>query len=492
MSNPKPYFKNLFKKRLFLRELFFLWILCHVSMSANAANWLKLQGTEPPNRRALLWGFVQPSYTEDFGEKLSNLQGAREGDNGKLIAQNTISPFFDEQSMLHVRRARLGFRGRIQKTESNSFFSKINYFLLTEFGSNQITHKPFGERDQVLAVTDLSLTFNHIPGARLRMGLFKKPGPEELFQAIHVFDYIEFTDFIAREMLERFPSGNLSPALAGNAPNDFTTIGTPVSKAFGFGAGRDWGIQLFDFFQKDKWELSYAFMAGNGGAIGFNDMQIDKNFDLNFYASANRDLPGGHGPRKNGAKFFAWYQTGDRFFSSDPQKKEYNRTRYGFGMKALGELMGFRQKLSVELMFADGMLFVNPLGGIPGNALRFAAEKGNMARGLTIDYGFFLGEKWQFDFRYGRNNLLYKQSGPWTPQDERIFQSFTVGAHYHFTPKLRLTFNYIHRKGSAPNPSSIYNPQANALVTQNVHETVSTLGDRISLQLTWIFEPWKI
>ena len=50
---------------------------------------------------------------------------------------------------------------------------RINYFLLVEFGKNGVA----GEN--VVVLTDASLTFSHIPTARIRIGQFKYPGPEE-------------------------------------------------------------------------------------------------------------------------------------------------------------------------------------------------------------------------------------------------------------------------------------------------------------------------
>ena len=42
------------------------------SLSANATNWLKLQGTEPSGStdRAKLWGFIQPEYDYTSNSKL--------------------------------------------------------------------------------------------------------------------------------------------------------------------------------------------------------------------------------------------------------------------------------------------------------------------------------------------------------------------------------------------------------------------------------------
>ena len=87
--------------------------------------------------------------------------------------------------------------------------SNINYFLLAEFGNNGVT-KPAGA---FAKLTDASVTFNHVKGARVRAGLFKYPGSEEGLQAIHVFDYINFSEVANGLLLEELgdiPSGKAS------------------------------------------------------------------------------------------------------------------------------------------------------------------------------------------------------------------------------------------------------------------------------------------
>jgi len=281
---------------------------------------------------------------------------------------------------------------------------KINYFLLVEGGSNLLTFRPFGNRARILALTDLSLSLTHIPYAKVRLGLFNTPGPEESFQGIHTFDYIEFTDFIAREMLEVFANGNLSPAPAGGPPEAFTSIGSPATSAYGINAFRDWGIQIFENVQKEMWDLSYAVMVGKGDAI--DKLKFDGNFNVYLYASGEYQLPGGKKPKKNGVKMYGWYHWGERTFASDPDSQRFDRKRYGIGVKALGKFLGIgdRHRLGVDFMFADGMIFVGPSGGIAGNPLRFAAEKGNKSWGLTLDYGFYPDKHWEFDIRYARHD----------------------------------------------------------------------------------------
>lgn len=453
---------------------------------ANAVNWLKLQGEESVEKYFRVIGFVQPSLTADFSDPVTDLQGFTATNNGKHIAKGTIVPWLDDQERFHFRRARLGVRGRLP-TLTGEISESFNYFVLLEAGSNWITYQPFGDRDQAIALTDLSLTYSGIRGAKLRFGLFKFPGPEELFQTISGFDYIEFSDFVAREMLEVFATGNLAPAPANSIPSNFTTQGTPVDKGYGFGAGRDWGIKIFDSFEWNRWELSYAVMIGNGDAIKISDVRIDNNFDRYLYLSGEYLLSNDSGPKRHGAKFYAWYQSGERNFSSDPRNREFERIRFGFGFKILEDFFGFRQRLAAELNYADGMIFYSPVAAVPGNPLRFAAEEGNRSRGISIDYGIFLTEKFETSFRYDQHDLLYKQAGPWSDQDERILSNFTLGTTYHFTPKIRLTLNYLFRNVKTPHNVTTYAPNFNAILNQNVKRSMGSLGDRIALQLTWIF-----
>ena len=48
------------------------------------------------------------------------------------------------------------------------FVDDINYFVLAETAPNLITYEPFGDRDHWVAPDHFTLTFNHIPGARIR------------------------------------------------------------------------------------------------------------------------------------------------------------------------------------------------------------------------------------------------------------------------------------------------------------------------------------
>jgi opacity protein-like surface antigen len=142
---------------------------CLMTQSAYAANWLMLQGTEEAKQgqapRAHLWGFIQAQYQYDNSDP--NVTGG-------YVPPKLIGPNLDDQSAFNVNRARIGVRGTGFPLDT-----KVNYFILTEFGNNGITYGDDGKH-----LTDASVTLNHIPGARVRAGLFKYPGAEEGLQAI--------------------------------------------------------------------------------------------------------------------------------------------------------------------------------------------------------------------------------------------------------------------------------------------------------------------
>jgi len=452
---------------------------------AHSANWLMLQGTENPKApQHRFWGFIQPQYTYHDPDKLPALPGANAVNEGKTVAQNLVGPELEDKSAFHFKRARIGWRGKLT--------DKIDYFTLFEAASNALTYEPFGDRNMVIAPSDLSLTFKQIPGAKVRIGLFKNPGSEESFQGIATFDYIEFTDFQNRVNLERFATGGLQPALSISAD---MPMGTPALDGYGFSAFRDWGIEVFDSFKKDKWDLSYAVKIGRGEAL-YEDTDPDFHPELYLYASAEYDLPGGKKARKHGVKLYAWHQQGERSFESDPTETKYDRIRQGIGIKALGKLFDFgvKHRIQAEFMHADGMIFIAPRGNVVNGInswLTYAPEKGNKARGYYIDFGIFPTKQWELGFRYDRNDLLYETTSSVNDGNERKIDGYTYALTYHFNPKLKLAFNYIHRTADNPTPyntlGGTFPAGQAATVTSSVDKIVSNLDDRFALQLSWFF-----
>jgi len=447
------------------------------SSNALSSNWLTLQGTEPEGaeRLAKVWGFVQVQYQEDF----SDPNGA-----GGYIPPKLIQPNWQSQSAFNVNRARIGVRGVAMPLDQ-----KINYFLLVELGNNGITEP----ENSVAKATDASVTFNHIKGARVRAGLFKYPGAEEGLQAIHVFDYINFTWVTAQMLLERSPNANYT----SNIPPQSIP---PETQFNGFdrgvGAFRDVGVQVFDWFNVgNNWEISYAVMIGNGNGLDFGDN--DRNKDTYFYASVEK-IFGGRGARRQGLKFFGWSQQGKRtadlsadscsngnvFPACGPAGSgristvynpvEYKRDRYGFGFKYLRK--GWRA--TAEYMVGDGMIWQaphNPTFGIgPGQGNTASAGNGAFAeaKGYYVEGGWRIPKtKWELDLRYDEYNRLDGD------QFQIDFKRTTLGVQYFFNPRVRLALNYEMREGNAPSFPGGAGPNAQ----------VGGIDDRIALQVTAIW-----
>jgi len=441
-----------------------------LSTQLQAANWLMLQGTEPAGTapRIKTWGFIQAQYQKDNSDPNAG---------GTYIPRKLIGPNLTSQEQFNVNRARIGARGTGFPLDSD-----INYFFLAEFGNNGITNANEGATH----ITDASITFNNIKGARIRAGLFKTPTAEEGLQAIHVFDYINFTQVTNQALLERYPNTDNFIKTAngqGNTnPQDPETTGQPPA---GFdkplGAFRDVGIQVFDTFKVENWEHSYAVMLGNGNGLNFGDN--DSNKDLYLYWSSEMVF-GGKGGRREGLKFWIWQQTGKRSYDTDygaatavgdglgsVTNQEFDRDRMGVGFKYLQKPF----RVSAEYIDADGMIFngqhkesfdINaPGAGSVGDGLE------GEANGYYLEGGYYIpNSKWELDLRYDVYNRL-ASSDPLGVE----FITTTLGVQYHLNKKTRFTFNYENKEQSSN--GNVAGLEAN----------FKGLDDRIALQVTHIF-----
>ena len=423
-----------------------------------ASNWLMVQGTEPEGSADLarVWGFVQVQYQKDYSDP---------NPGGGYIPPKLIGPNLDSQSAFNVNRARIGVRGVAMPLDS-----KINYFLLLEMGNNGIT----APGDSFAKATDASLTFNYLKGARIRAGLFKYPGAEEGLQAIHVFDYINFTWVTNQMLLERFPNRNYTPNIPPQSLPPETSLNGFDSSV---GAFRDVGIQVFDTFDfANSWELSYAGMVGNGNGLNFSDNNSNK--DLYFYAALEK-VYGGSGPRREGLKVFGWSQTGVRTgdLTNDGiyNPADYDRDRYGFGAKYLRN--GIR--VTGEYMRGKGMIWQapqNPSWGIGPGQGNPNAPAGNgayaKAYGWYVEGGYrFPGTKWELDARYDVYNRLDGNTF------EAKFKATTLGVQYFFNPRVRIALNYEFRNAKAPNFAAGAGPNGN----------LDGIGNRLAVQITGIW-----
>jgi len=400
--------------------------------SANAANWLKLQGTQEAHKaeRAHLWGFIQPEY--EYTDDTNLAAGPWQGQDA---AFNQIPPDLDSSSTFQIRRARIGVRGTpIPKNK------KVNYFFLAEFGNNGITNSD-GD-DGPARISDASITLNYIPGARVRVGQFKYPGSEEGWQAIMVHNYINFTQVTNQLNLERFFDEDGSDPLDANPRNG------PVN------AFRDIGVQVFDWFEMGDWEHSYAAMLGNGNGITRSDNNDDK--DLYLYWSSAKVFGGKRGRRQDW-KLFAWANTGDRTIEvaqgtageGDDVEKTFDRDRWGIGTTyRKGKWRG-----KAEYIKADGMIFAGTDGGaVPGSfsndgsrIASFNVLPEEEADGWYVDVGYRVLPDLELDVRYDILNRATESD-----TNERQFETWTLGFQYFFNKKTRFTFNYEFRDAEAP------------------------------------------
>ena len=412
-----------------------------------AANWLLLQGTEPAGsaEMAKLWGFVQPEYQNTSGTLLKAGPFA-----GQPAVFNQIGPDLKTESQFNIRRARIGVRGAGFPLDSN-----VNYFFLAEAGNNAITSNGGGS----VKITDASVTLNHVPGARFRIGQFKYPGSEEGLQAIHVFDYINFTNVTNGLLLERFYDGDGSDPQSANRPNGAV------------GAFRDVGVQVFDSFRRNDWEHSYALMVGNGNGIARGDN--DDNKDVYLYWSSAR-IFSGQGPRRDDWKLFAWSQRGKRTLVDLNQ--EFDRDRWGVGTTFRKD----RYRAAFEYIKADGMIpDGTDAGAVPGarNNADTATASWNVATdgeadGWYVHLGYALTPKWELDIRYDILNRVTNVAAA-----ERQFDTWTLGAQYFLNRKTRVIFNYEIRNAEAPNLPGSAVP----------NQILDGIDDRLAVQLLAIF-----
>ena len=431
-----------------------------------AANWLMLQGTEPPSAapRAKVWGLIQAEYQKDYSDPNTT---------GGYIPPKLIGPELETQDTFNINRARLAVRGAGFPLDD-----KINYFLMAELGNNGIT-QPGGS---FAKVTDASITLNHIKGARARVGLFKTPGSEEILQGIINFDYINFTEFGNQQLNERLPNDDYTPNVAPvtlpvAADKSLVTYDKPVA------AGRDVGIQLFDSFQRSNWEHSYAVMLGNGNGLSFSDRDDSK--DLYLYWASEK-IFSGQGPRREGLKLFAWHQQGERLLDNTDDgiynPRSFDRKRWGVGVQ-------YRKKpfrVTGEYRMADGMVFVGPdkmtfdQNALPDGTNPLGADGATgKAWGAYLEAGWYIPKTpWELDARYEHYVRLADDSGhPSGNSFESIWKTLTLGVQYHFNPKTRVAFNYLFRDVETADFAAGVGPNAQ----------MDGIGDRLALQVTAIF-----
>lgn len=447
-----------------------------------ATNWFQLQNNEAPGAPSYkFWGFIQPTYTHNEGGTVSGIPatvvspvnganipvpGGLRAYNGQTALFNLVGPDLADGDQLRMFRARPGVRGVIPGTNE-----KINYFALAEFGNNALT------REKQAVMSDATVTFNYIPGARIRVGLGRLPLGEEAMQGVQIMDYINFTSVSDQLLNERFvkPYANASRTHAA-------VVGAPLamSKLDGaFGGFRDVGVEVYDWFNRGRWEYAYALMLSRANGISFSDDLNPGNHDVTGRVQATYVFQG-RGPRRDDVTAYAWHQEGKRAFGST----DYNRMREGIGARYQNH--GLR--VGGEYIRAKGMIYVAPtpqfndIGAPAFEPVDYVAlDSSNKADGYYVDLGWKFAPKWEVDMRYDELSKMTNSA-----YDERKISTLTLGGQYFYSPKVRFALNYEIRD------IKVVHPEAQITNGQAIQGTAAgviggSIGNRLSAQLTWIF-----
>jgi hypothetical protein len=394
-----------------------------IAAPAGAANWLMLQGTEPASAPAIRpFGFFSVDYQRTSGSEL--VAGPWDG---QPLVQNQIPPRLDDDATLQFAYARVGVRGRLLD-------GALNYWVSPLGGDNGVSYNGTPN----VKFTDVSMTLNVIPHARIRIGQFFYPGSEEGLQPVVLRDYINPSSVGDQIVNERYLDSDGTPTNDTNEPSG------PVS------GWRDTGIQIFDTFKTGDWEHTYAVMAGTGTGLAIYNGMGSGRPDWHLYWSSELVF-GGTGPFRDGLKLFGWYQNGERELAVGKAQIEemFDRERFGLGAT-------FRQgalRAVAEWVKADGMIFNGTDGlAVPGsisNNGKLIASYNILpeeeADGWYVDGGYTLFSDWELRARYDRLNR-----GTEDPVNERQFETLTLGLTYRLNKHVRVLADYQFRDAQAP------------------------------------------
>lgn len=283
-----------------------------VSAGSDAAptrtlNWLMTDAVEPEGAPPFK-GTVFASFEFQASQDTPILAGPWSGQPDQF---NRFAPRFADGQVLRVPQAGITMRGRLLN-------GALNYRATVLTGDNQILRNEEGFYDNLyVRPIDASVTINAIPHARLRLGLFRQPLGDE---AVSPQQRYIWRSHVTQQMVqERYFRSD------GSVNGDPNFDLGPVS---GF---RDIGIQLFDSIDTGAWEHSYALMLGMGTGV---DPSLNRTgLDNYAYWSSERIL-GQTGKWRDGLKFFAWGQSGERGLRVGPTqtKRDFNRQRAGLGV----------------------------------------------------------------------------------------------------------------------------------------------------------------
>ena len=450
---------------------------------AHATNWFQLQGTEPNGIAAPVhvFGFIQPTYEDAGGSAVNGLVGPAGAFNGAVPKFNEVAPQDSSMRSFNMLRARIAVRGTVLPISN-----KIDYFIMAEFGNNGYT---YGSGSYTPRLTDASVTFNEIPGMRVRVGLFKTPGPEEVLQGIPDFNYINFTNVSAQLIQNQFIS-TASPVTAAG-PGAYFVQSAPIT------AGRDQGVQLFDWFNNGPWQFAYAAMIGNGAPLYANAQSNSPS----YYGRLQESYIFNHskGPHQAGITAWVWDHLGHQNLDvaagtgGGYTTQQYTFKRYGLGAQyRSGFMRPWAFRVTSELMRGTGWILSQaPFAGPYNNSACSSATgatnlctetlypgANNAAVGGYVEAGLFVTKHWDLEARYDQYNRMTNNPGL-----ERIFKTTTLGVQYYISPLARVTFNYAINRIDIPHLSAV----GPAPAQHNASAIASAKDNTIALQTTLLF-----
>jgi hypothetical protein len=322
-------------------------------------------------------------------------------------------------------------------------------------------------------------------------------------QGIPDFDYINFTNVSAQLILNQFVTGL---AYAPSTPTQGVGKGGFIVNSAPINAGRDQGIQLFDWFNNGPWQFAYAAMVGNGAPLYANAQSNS----ASYYGRLQESYIFHHskGPHQAGVTAWVWSHLGHQALdvvdtTGGYTRQNYTFKRYGIGaqyrsgfmtpgaLRVTGELMRGTGWILSPAAFsagaAAGYAGAPPCDGSLANAVcteTLYPGANNAAVGGYIETGFFVTKHWDLEARYDQYDRMTNNPGL-----ERIFKTTTLGVQYYISPMARITLNYAFNRINVPHLSAIKGatPAATAIAQGNASAVASAKDNTIALQTTLFF-----
>ncbi|MCB9741682.1 MAG: hypothetical protein H6741_02135 [Alphaproteobacteria bacterium] len=381
--------------------------------TAQAADWLSIQGLEPAEAEAARLrptGFLQVAAEGVWAEPVTGLTAESLQDyEGELASFNTLGVNGERWGLGPVR-ARVGGRGALPGADG-----RLDAFVAVELGRNAITTTATdGWRP---ALMDASVTL--AGPVNLRVGQFKLPLSDEALEAVHLTNpQLRFTRVTSTLLMERD-----------------TSTGAFTGRINGL---RGAGAQAFGSHLLGPTELSWAVMASQawvGAAHLDPGMTWTGRAQLAWLLDGRR-----RSPWREELAAWGFVSTGLRDVGeADPAR----RTRVGGG----AQLNTAELRLRAEGIYADGVLNVGMSPPFAGGSVGVDPE--GQAWGVTALATWRPVPRWELGALYG-----HLDSRPEGGPDRRVFDDVTGVARVNLVDGARLDLNLGWRHGRAPEGSA--------------------------------------